>query len=595
MSDARLLAPIDPEHPIWPAPFEKFDGFVKNYGVDGWNKMIAARNRRILAAENDPLRHGYKPDTWDEIWSLLSKYSTVAVLGGNRSGKSEFAGDTVARVLTEGRFFDGGKISRKDICVACMFASQRSSWMLQQPYVYRHLPPDVRDCGKSTGGDVVYRKGKGFVNDMFITPNGSQCQFWFYEQEPDLIEGQEYDLVWLDEYLKGNWLELMNYRVAGVNGRILITVTLVHGMTRPIKEIMDTCEIVKTAPVNPDFFSENVGDMVLAKDCPKGEVPVLMVDERKSAAVYFLHTQRNRFVDIDAFRKKLIDAPREKVLIRAYGYCDFTAVSAFPKFSKKVHVVSLAWIRKTAELQRYTLYCSADPGGGKPWVIKWYAVFENNWIVCLYEYPQYKLYGEWARPPEKDEKCPCWLAGPAQSANPGAGFLRVKGVLKDVERKILPKILGARSDEIFIYARYIDPRMGAQIAPSMDDNGTSYIDLMRSIQEKDGEVVGESYLFTPAKTGAPNGGKLAIESSIALINDRLDYDSDKPVSVENCPTFYFSEECEQSIISYKNFSVNSSRNCALKDFIDPDRYLLNMQPQFVDWEEEEGAVRIGGY
>lgn len=189
--------------------------------------------------------------------------------------------------------------------------------------------------------------------------------------------------MWLDEYLKGNWLELMNYRVAGVNGRILITVTLVHGMTRPIKEIMDTCEIVKTAPVNPDFFSENVGDMVLAKDCPKGEVPVLMVDERKSAAVYFLHTQRNRFVDIDAFRKKLIDAPREKVLIRAYGYCDFTAVSAFPKFSKKVHVVSLAWIRKTAELQRYTLYCSADPGGGKPWVIKWYAVFENNWL-CVF-------------------------------------------------------------------------------------------------------------------------------------------------------------------------------------------------------------------
>ena len=41
--------------------------------------------------------------------------------------------------------------------------------------------------------------------------------------------------------------------------------------------------------------------------------------------------------------------------------------------------------------------------------------------------------------------------------------------------------------------------------------------------------------------------------------------------------------------------MNSSRNCALKDFIDPDRYLLNMQPQFVDWEEEEGAVRIGGY
>lgn len=32
----------------------------------------------------------------------MSKYSTVAVLGGNRSGKSEFAGDTVARRFNGG-------------------------------------------------------------------------------------------------------------------------------------------------------------------------------------------------------------------------------------------------------------------------------------------------------------------------------------------------------------------------------------------------------------------------------------------------------------------------------------------------------------
>lgn len=375
MPKQRLLTPIAPENPVWPAPLDRFDEFVGKYGVQGWNKMIAARNKRIIAAENDPLKYGYKPDTWFEIWDLLAKYSTVAVLGGNRSGKSEFAGDTVARVLMEGRFFDADNHRRKDISVACMFSAQRPSWTLQQPYVYRHLPPDVRNSGRATGGDVSFRKGRGFINDMFITPNGSQCQFWFYEQEPDLIEGQEYDFVWLDEYLKGNWLELMNYRVAGVNGRILITVTLVHGMTRPIKEIMDTCKIVKTAKVNPDFFSENISEMVLAKDCPKGEVPVLMVDEKKSAAIYFLHTEKNKFVNIEAFKQKLADAPREKVLIRAYGYCDFTAVSAFPKFSKKIHVVSLDWIAKTAKLQKYTLYCSADPGGGKPM---------GNQMVCRF-------------------------------------------------------------------------------------------------------------------------------------------------------------------------------------------------------------------
>ena len=49
MGGERLLAPLEPEHPIWRAPFEKFDEFVAEYGVAGWNKMIAARNRRILA------------------------------------------------------------------------------------------------------------------------------------------------------------------------------------------------------------------------------------------------------------------------------------------------------------------------------------------------------------------------------------------------------------------------------------------------------------------------------------------------------------------------------------------------------------------
>ena len=137
--------------------------------------------------------------------------------------------------------------------------------------------------------------------------------------------------------------------------------------------------------------------------------------------------------------------------------------------------------------------------------------------------------------------------------------------------------------------------MGAQIQASFDDSGTNYIELMREEQtDENGEVVGDSYLFIPSKT-SPNHSRDAIESSISLINDKLDYDEDKPLSPENCPSLYFTEDCEQSICAYKNFSAASSPHCALKDFIDPDRYLLNMQPQFVDWESESKKIWTGGY
>ncbi|MBQ6534679.1 MAG: hypothetical protein IJI37_05865, partial [Opitutales bacterium] len=404
MNEQKALVPYQPYHSIYPAPLDRFAEITEKYGLEAWNKLVAARNKRVRLAENDPLENGYKLDSWREIWSLLEKCSTVAVLGGNRSSKSEFGGNTIGRMMTEGRFFDPPLFRKKLVNVACMFSAERPSWTLQQPYVYRYLPPEIRSSGKSAGGDINYRKGKGFTNNMFVMPNGSQCQFWFYEQEQDLVEGQEFDFVWLDEYLKGTWLDTMNYRVAGINGRILITVTLVHGMTRAVKEIMDTCKVIKTAPVNPALFDEDVSAMQLAKNCPAGHVPVLLADDKKSAAVYFLHSENNPFLDKAAFAKKLAGAPREKVLIRAYGYCDYTATAAFPKFSEKLHVVSREFLRKTAQLQRFTVYCAADPGGGKPWVVKWYALFENGWTVCLWETPQYKAFGSWARPPEKDER-----------------------------------------------------------------------------------------------------------------------------------------------------------------------------------------------
>ncbi len=575
----NLVAPYKPRHPIFTVPRgERLRELIRSLGEEEFNRRMALRNCAVRAAETDPLRNGVRLKQWAMVEERLKTDKIVICLGGNQSSKSELGAYLTAKSLAYGAWWRGGD---KPVKAACLHTLSDSSIRQQQPYVYKYLPPEWRNLGKvGKVTNICYTQKNGFSQNAFITPDGSECSFFNYQQDIDVIQGYTLDFIWADELLNGEWLKELPFRTMARNGRILITVTLIHGMIGAIKSVLDHCRIVETAKVNPELFNDVNPNSRLARNCPPMSVPVLAVDERTKKSVIWLHTENNPFNPRSNLIESVANRPREQVLIRAYGYCESTAVSAFPKFSRAVHTMSASRFRAYMKGKKYTIYMSADPAGAKPWVFKYYVVTEDNVKFLIYESPEYEKFGAWAEPPDKDTPHPKWKRGPAHGAYSGAGIIALKKMFGRIEKEELPQILGNK-EPVKIFERYIDPRMGAMTVPSAVEE-TSFIDLMEDVQIVNGEVEGESYLFTAAYSGASNHGENPVEASVYIINNELDYRQNEPISPANMPHFYILDHLENSICAYENYSLSNSRDCPLKDFIDPDRYFFNMRPACVD-------------
>lgn len=586
----ELIKPYKPTHPIFTVPRGKrLKALLDKLGPDEFNRRIKLRNNRVLLAENDPYRYGVRLNSWKLVEERLASDKIVIVLGGNQSSKSELGAYLSIKTIMQKQWWRNGDTPVK---IACMHTSNYSSIRQQQKYLYKYLPPELRDLGKiGKITNISYTQKNGFSDNVFVTPDGDECVFLNYEQEINVVEGYTLDFIWADELLNGEWLKTLPFRTMALNGRILVTVTLVHGMIGSIKEILDQCKIVKTVPVDTSLFSDVSKDTIIAKDCPPGEVPLLAVDETSMRSVVWLHTQDNPFTPRENLINIVSGKPREFILIRAYGYCESTATCAFPKFSEKVHVISQDKFAKYIQEHPYTIYMSADPGGSKPWFFKYYAVTDDNCYFILYEFPDYDEFGAWAEPPDKDSPKPKWKRGPAHSAYAGAGIVSLKNLFKEIETYKLPEILNAKKGvRIEPFERYIDPRMGAMTVPG-EENDTSFISLMSDIQtDHDNNIIGESVYFTAAYSGASGHGSSPIEASVEIINTQLDYDTKQPISRSNMPKLYILSSCKQSIICYKNYSTANSRECPLKDILDPDRYFLNMNPKHISKSDKETII-----
>lgn len=575
----EFTIPYKPNHPVFKLPDrEKLVALYKKVGLAEFEKRMQMRNAIIHNAEQDPLRYGVRLERWHLIEECLRKYQIVIVLGGNQSSKSELGAYFTAKTAFEKRWWDGQTDSVK---IACFHTVSDTSVRQQQAYVYKYLPPEWRDMGKiGKITNISYTQKNGFSENVFITPEKSECSFFNYQQDIDVVQGYTLDFIWADELLNSSWLNELPFRIMAKSGKMLITVTLIHGMIGAIKKISDMCKIVQTKKVDETLFTDLTPNSILAKNCPPLHVPVLAIDERTKAAIVWLHTEENPFNPRQNLINNVSGKPREQILIRAYGYCESTAVSAFPKFDKKIHLISRAKLQEHLSKNEYTLYQSADPGGAKPWVIKYYAVDENNYTFLIYESPEFDKFGAWAEPPEKDSPQPKWKRGAAHSAYMGASIISLKQMICEIEEKELPKILGINAP-CEIYERFIDPRMGAMTVPNAE-NDTSFITLMEDEQtDKNGVVIGKSFPFTAAYSGASGQGKDPIEASIFIINDKLDFNQSLPISPQNSPKFFILDECQNSITSYLNFSLQNHRDCPLKDFIDPDRYFFNMDARHI--------------
>jgi hypothetical protein len=126
------------------------------------------------------------------------------------------------------------------------------------------------------------------------------------------------------------------------------------------------------------------------------------------------------------------------------------------------------------------------------------------------------------------------------------------------------------------FERFIDSRMGNAEKHAKEGATSISIDL---------EDEGMPFLDAPG---------LDIEHGLQLINNRLAYDPDKPLSVTNSPSLYVSERCQNLIFAFKNFTGLGGKTEACKDPIDCLRYLLESRIEYVGLKEL-AVTGTGGY
>lgn len=566
----------DPRVPI-PTRAEMQAALVKAGGdeqrvADGLNKYRLAREEFLDAVRIDPLRQGYEPPTYKILDEALADAAEVLVSGANREGKSY---GCVKRLV-------GYACNNPNRIVAMFEATQDTSIIKQQAVVYQMLPPEWRTLGKKGRMiDISYTKKNGFSEGRLVLPNESMILFYNYSQDVAKFEGFEFDKVYFPENVPLGFVQTMKYRTgSGRNLQVIYDFTPKWGFTPVLQEILKGMTIVKTA--RAPMLSEHT---VHVPGCPPGHMPVIMeCKERRSKAVFF-HNGTNPMGQGDQIRQKLAKASTDEIMIRGYGYARRFIGGAFARFGP-IHCITRAQFDKIAlEDKDGVRYCCADPGGSKNWLIHWYFVTKHGHVIVYREWPDFQRHGEWAIPPDKGID---WKPGPAQRSEYGRGIREYKEMILEAEgaRWTGKEWDMAKAEQIA--ARWLDPRFGDSEVPGQED-GTTIIDLLFDEQKNsDGLVSGISMEW-----GAASCGRY-VDDTVQMINERLSWNENQPLSVLNCPRLYFVDDLCQTTLAMKEWAGEmSTAKCALKDCIDPLRYFCKENPDGVD--AQETMITAGAY
>jgi hypothetical protein len=163
-------------HPVYPLPsFE--DSLTDPKRVE---EYLLKRNELIELEAADPWHYGYHPPVWQLVEEeLAAAQREILILGGNRASKSEYAGRKAVEIMEAGE-------KRR---VWCLQNTEANSIEMQQPIVFKYIPPEYKGLKKGQVTNVSYTQKNGFSENKFIFPNGSECVFRNYSQEDINVEG----------------------------------------------------------------------------------------------------------------------------------------------------------------------------------------------------------------------------------------------------------------------------------------------------------------------------------------------------------------------------------------------------------------------
>lgn len=632
---------VPPVHPIYRVPTEnEIQQFSLNNNMPFENARVAMHNKRneIIAKEkSDPIRTGWESPKWiladmllDMPWVDRAKAESIRkmlgfdmpvrillILGGNRSGKSEYAAKRTMLML----------MAIREASSWVYHTSRQNSIELQQQLLWKYMPRDIRPPeGKAIMSSTTYisYKGKtGFSEDGFMLPNKSRCSFRNYGQDISTIEGGELDWLWDDEIVPIDWLNTQILRLATRAGRGVVTYTPVLGYTGVVKEFLDGAKICMAKPgwllptdegawdeeraIKLDTFDELMAGVkdeckTVERNGRKWEeVPLLYrCQDRRKAAIFF-HPSDNPFGN----PKEVIDIVRPNnrwyVRERFYGIGNKLITPKFPKFGK-AHIIKEREIPKDG-----TRYHIVDPCSGRNWYMIW--VLEANDACYVYrEWPgNYNIPGvghpgPWAEPSGKQSQVD-GRKGSAQKSL-GWGLMAYKREIARLEgwyhvdlaanqapriRSKIPRDMSARPASHHGSTRVCDMSVPSGMRES---------DWVRSWIEGSGpELIAERYIdsrFANVKSFGADEPETLLEeladwglyfrptsggekgSSIGegceLINDALYYDEDAPISFFNRPRLYISEKCTNLIYAMENWTGDGGKEGATKDPIDVLRY-----------------------
>ena len=521
----------------------------------GAERLLGYWERREAAIERereDPFNHGTELPHWAMVDEALKDHGEVLVLGGNRSGKTEYAAKRVVQSL----------VANPGMIIWCFTATSQNSIAHQQAAVYRYLPNEFKELGRSRTYYVSFSYKNGFTSSSFILPNKAMCVFRTWQQDISTIEGGEIGCpqdaaegshnfgAWFDEEVPLSFLSTTRYRCltradsSGLPARIISTFTTVSGWTNTVSSYLSGARTIE----------EKEADLLDGE-----KVPILQQPIRKNASVVYFHTKDNPYGGYEAMKAQLAGASRDEKLCRAYGVPTKPANTVFPNLDERVIVKHDDLpVLKDAGDNPAVWILSIDPAGNKSWFMVLLAVTANGTHYVVDEWPDPR-HGPWADL-ERGEK-----GRPGDAAMPnGYG-------IKDYADVIRKMTKGKGDVEIII-----DPRMGA--AQYSKSEGTS--NIIADLQD-------EGINVYPAEA-------LPIDDGLQAINSLLSYDKSKPIGFDNHPKLIFSDKCGNTVFCCSNYVVDHGAKGVCKDPVDALRYACIGNYRYYE-DAELAATGTGGY
>ena len=499
--------------------------------------------------ELDAVQYGFIFEQAQKIIDRIKDYKIIILFGGNRSGKSHLA----ARILLWYMYNIPECESR------CFHVNSNRSIEDQQSLVWAAIKDEYKQLNghKRPEYSVTYTQKNGFSGDKIILPSqegyqkGSYNIFNNYKQwamDDQVAEGYMAHFIWCDEECPKKLFETLLARLSDYDGKIILTFTTLRGWTDLVSQILRKPKTLEKR------YSELIGR----------ELPYVQeFDTWGKGIIFYLWSQDNPYVNYKVLEDKYKNQPEEVKLARLYGIPTKMANNVFPRFNRTINVIEhdeLPFVKDPS--YKVTRYHVCDPsGGGKPWFMIWGAFDKKGNLYIYREFPE-SFRGTWAEPHMNKNNVPIGKPGKAQKPL-GWGYAEYADVIREMEGE----------EEIF--DRWIDPRGGAR-KDQLEYGQASIIDQMFD----------QGIDFIPAPG-------LDEDHGISMINNLLSYNTEAPISKDNSPKLYVSDQCPNVIYAFLEY-MGISRDEPTKDPIDCVRYLLTSNSSFIDPNMQYGTP-TGGY